>query len=614
METTSLDKASLLILERIQTMEDNLLQRMENATGCQNTAPMIDKPTATVHRPKTTRLNMWPNGDIIMSWNILKDAVARCGQHRHWELYRHELTSGSDIPGLTPGPSPSIKAEFVSSEIATDAFYSEPIVPDETAASPSAPRSPDITTSLIRNYVVNIHSKSPILDLEFLKKLEEQLLENNQLAVWPVHKELPAGLQPSDMAILLLVLALGEVSPKTSPQSKPLKQSYYITLALPWLGVTAFGNAPPMKDLQAQLLLASYYMWTLKPWRAWSHAETAAAKAETILLRYPGILEQKLSHRVLWAVAKMQLELTEEIYPHLGLMKPGRLGQLIQSTPIPPPPLQPFEWPSIGPQLDTDTWYYYLAETSSRRLVERIKAELYNNENDAVGAVSSITASYRLACEFERQINEWMSSLPEDLRAASQPFESSLATASDLEQSTKQRMRKVLIDRQGQLLMLVFRPFLAALANDNYQPDESINVNESLLKGGAKYVHYAMKFLAQQYEQPVRHYGCWLLARNIWSTVLSLIAACHIPAVVNRMDLGEMASPNTDSIMLDSPMSHGSFASSVYGGPFCQKALEACQEAHRLLRLWDGESPSLSFCSDQLWALIADAQWHIKAY
>ena len=115
----------------------------------------------------------------------------------------------------------------------------------------------------------------------------------------------------------------------------------------------------------------------------------------------------------------MQLELTEEIYPHLGLLKPGRLGQLIQSTPIPPPPPQPFEWPSIGSQLDTDTWYYYLAETSSRRLVERIKAELYSGKPFTALCVSdfdacieefigsSITTSYPLACEFERQINEW---------------------------------------------------------------------------------------------------------------------------------------------------------------------------------------------------------------
>lgn len=63
--------------------------------------------------------------------------------------------------------------------------------------------------------MANIHSKSPILDLEYLKKLEEHLLENNHLPLWPVHKELPAGLQPSDMAVLLLVLAWGEISPKS---------------------------------------------------------------------------------------------------------------------------------------------------------------------------------------------------------------------------------------------------------------------------------------------------------------------------------------------------------------------------------------------------------------
>ncbi|CCT66576.1 uncharacterized protein FFB20_14638 [Fusarium fujikuroi] len=541
-----------------------------------------------------------------MSWNVLREPITRCGQHRYWETYRNELLLNPDGGSETPGPSPSIKAEFVRSDATTDPLDHDQVMSDDRQVD-STPESANLTASLIRNYVVNIHSKSPILDLDFLKDLEDRLLKDRELQNWPVQKALPAGLQPPDMTILLLVLALGEVSARASPEKQPLGQSHYMTLALPWLGVTAFSNGSTIKDLQAHLLLASYQMWILRPWKAWCYVETAAAKAETMLLRYPDILEQKLSHRVLWATAKMQLELTEEIYPHLGLLKPGRLGQLIQSTPIPPPPPQPFEWPSIGSQLDTDTWYYYLAETSSRRLVERIKAELYSEE--IIG--SSITTSYPLACEFERQINEWMSSLPADLRFASQlSSEFSPGTIETLEQSFKHRMRKVLVDRQGQLMMLVFRPFLAALADAHSDTNEPDAHPDALLKGTAKYLHYTIKFLHQQSEQPVRHYGCWLLARNVWSAAVSLIAACYLPNVIHHMDSSEPEIQNSD---IASPMSQGSVMPTVFGGTFSRCALDACQHAYQQLRLWDKESASLSYCADQLWALIVDAQWHDRS-
>lgn len=187
-------------------------------------------------------------------------------------------------------------------------------------------------------------------------------------------------------------------------------------------------------------------------------------------------------------------------------------------------------------------------------------------------------------------------------------------TAFNLEQAIKQRIRKVLVDRQGQLLMLVFRPFLSALADAEHDTDEPMTGNDDsknpLLKGTARYLHFAIKFLVQQNEQPVRHYGCWLLARNIWSTALSLIAACHIPAVVRYMASEEIISQSIDSGMSLSPMSHESFVSNLSRGTFVQKALDACQDAHRLLKLWEGESKSLSFCADQLWTLIVDAKWH----
>lgn len=207
-----------------------------------------------------------------------------------------------------------------------------------------------------------------------------------------------------------------------------------------------------------------------------------------------------------------------------------------------------------------------------------------------------------------------MSSLPPDLQATSQlASEGSPATENTLEDTIKQTMRKVLSDRKGQLLMLVFRPFLAAIADSSHEvnrPDgHGLSNTDPLLKGTVKYLHHALNFLPQQREPPVRHYGCWLLARNIWSTALSLVAACYLPDVICHLNGDGLGNQSFESPMEASPVMYGTPVA-ITGDSFSQSALDACQGACRLLRCWDKESPSLSFCADQLWALVVDAQWH----
>jgi hypothetical protein len=208
-----------------------------------------------------------------------------------------------------------------------------------------------------------------------------------------------------------------------------------------------------------------------------------------------------------------------------------------------------------------------------------------------------------------------MSSLPPDLQAASQlASEGSPVAASTLEDTIKQTMRKVLSDRKGQLLMLVFRPFLAAIADVSHETNrpegQGLSNTDPILRGTVKYLYHALDFLSQQREQPVRHYGCWLLARNIWSAALSLVAACYLPDVVCHLDGGELGNQSFGSPMEASPIAYGTPVIRITGDSFTQSALDACQGACRLLRCWDNESPSLSFCADQLWALVVDAQWH----
>ncbi|KAL6357234.1 hypothetical protein LRP88_07392 [Fusarium phalaenopsidis] len=199
-----------------------------------------------------------------------------------------------------------------------------------------------------------------------------------------------------------------------------------------------------------------------------------------------------------------------------------------------------------------------------------------------------------------------MGSLPADFQALPQPTPDDSRTEEDFfVLLTKQRTQKILRNRQGQLLMLVFRPFLAALADAESEPEASYRSTiRPLLDGTKKYLYHAMTFLTQQAKEPERHYGCWLLARNIWSTALSLVAAGHIPVVVQHMGEAELEVQQAGHI------NEAYHTSRHVGNAFYTRALDAAEGACGILRRWENESPSLSFCADQLWALILDLQRH----
>lgn len=74
----------------------------------------------------------------------------------------------------------------------------------------------------------------------------------------------------------------------------------------------------------------------------------------------------------------MQLELSEELQMHRPSQKTSKLRTFMTFSHLPEPPKEAFSWPGLSSNIGTETWYYYLAETSSRRLIERIKAELYS--------------------------------------------------------------------------------------------------------------------------------------------------------------------------------------------------------------------------------------------
>jgi hypothetical protein len=285
--TCRLDRASVLILEHLKTMEAKILEQLDNTLTSRVVAAPTETPEHVATMSRNTRDSTWMNGDVVMTWNALYDPIVKCGLQQVWGAYRKALHDHDDgETSLAPGLSPSIQAElsmeFPRSE-------SNMLTPRTIPVEAPSPFDPIHVTKLLESYVVNIHSKSPILDLDTLRNLRDQLLALGINHSGTIAEGLPPGFGVSDMVISLLVLSLGEIATQKQPDAASLMQSRYIDIAYPWLGVMKFGTENAVKELQAQVLLTNYCMWALKPWEAWCHIDAAACAAEKLLLRSVGV-------------------------------------------------------------------------------------------------------------------------------------------------------------------------------------------------------------------------------------------------------------------------------------------------------------------------------------
>lgn len=156
-------------------------------------------------------------------------------------------------------------------------------------------------------------------------------------------------------------------------------------------------------------------------------------------------------------------------------------------------------------------------------------------------------------------------------------------------ESTRIAMHRVLRNRKGQLLMLIFRPYMAVLAKQHpTDGDFTMPVSVTLLGGAKRYVYHAINFLEQQPEHLERHYGVWLLARNIWSCALSLITVLHMDVLIEFLISQEV-----------DPTSRAAALEGLQG-----TILSAVASAAKLLQQWGRESPSLAFCAEQIDCLL----------
>ncbi|PVH98506.1 hypothetical protein DM02DRAFT_45887 [Periconia macrospinosa] len=166
-----------------------------------------------------------------------------------------------------------------------------------------------------------------------------------------------------------------------------------------------------------------------------------------------------------------------------------------------------------------------------------------------------------------------------------------------LRPSAKDGMRKILLNRKTQLHMLVFRPFLEFFAGKQLEVlILPASQREHLLFGAQKCITYTLRFLQRQPRLAERHYGSWLLARNVWSGGLTLVAACNTPTVLKHLS----SVPTAMEVNASSESYQLSYSNMMSTGEL------ACS----LLRQWEHESPSLSHCATILSSLIIETRRH----
>lgn len=269
-------------------MEENILRHMATTTGLEPSIILSDPQTPDCNVIPFLSNVLWPNGDIVMTLNSMSTLVSQLPDSRSILAFNDEIAQSYDTERIpTISISPTIRPRRAHVD-----FSGPQSSQSERALSSPAPfqeiqqsqMTAEWISMRVRDYIVGIHSTSPILDLEYLRKLADLCMAGCVDYHTAKINLLPLDLQAADVAIFLLVLALGELTTLETPRDKHIGFNNCMELALPWLGFARFGSY--IKELQSQLLLSSYFMWTLRHWDAWCVVEAMASKAEQVLLRF----------------------------------------------------------------------------------------------------------------------------------------------------------------------------------------------------------------------------------------------------------------------------------------------------------------------------------------
>jgi hypothetical protein len=204
-----------------------------------------------------------------------------------------------------------------------------------------------------------------------------------------------------ESCIVLLVLALGQASVAGSISRVPAPHDppglQYFTAA--WSLLPGMMTSHGVLATQCHLLAAAYLFYLVRPLEAWGLLSTTSTKLQLLLMAPSRIPpeQRELTERIYWNVLLFESDLLAELdLPHSGVFQhedsiglPGGFDGDKHDT--------------AGP----DNLWYFLAEISLRRLLNRVVQLIYSPDSAVTTANLGPVVN-----ELDFQLNQWYENLP----------------------------------------------------------------------------------------------------------------------------------------------------------------------------------------------------------
>ncbi|KAL4937118.1 hypothetical protein BDV06DRAFT_227259 [Aspergillus oleicola] len=388
---------------------------------------------------------------------------------------------------------------------------------------------------LIHNFLVNVHSKNPILNPSTLKHLArgmatEGLGWNEESCLVSIACGLASLAEPFEFQP---VRDRSETS-ASNARDYGTAELYYAA-ARKRIGMVSTS----LLAIQCTYLMGVYEMYTLRPLKAWlsftqacnmfsaHNLTTSTSSSSPPLHDAETQTRRRLEQMLYWTCVKSECEAREELdlpasslgttdFPDYFPSPPGGTpvpegggddGSLLQSS------------ASVLDTLSQQSWFFYLSEIAGRRLANRIRNALYYGEPRDWLAMS-IKRIRRVAEELDSQVTKWSEHVPFSLQF-------------DGEEEVPDEFTWVMRVRLLQLRERLCRPFLfilihrynggrgaGAAVNDDYEQEDVVTAfaHKCLLCAVI-----AIRYLVNKH----RHLGSWHSMRQIFTLSLVILAAAE---------------------------------------------------------------------------------------
>ncbi|KAK1517164.1 vegetative cell wall protein gp1 [Colletotrichum costaricense] len=374
---STFDPASLAILDRLNHVVSLLETRPELPAAQVVSAPPIPStlsPTS-IHGPQTSTSvtidenlshpsDDLPEDEVMIRLDIPDSAAARsnCEAILRWPIFR--------------GYAPETESFILELEDG-DAESSHRSQPVRSRNLGRGVQEDDFTV-LSKKFLAYVHVKNPVLDVTDFKATPESMRSS--------------------------------VSTTTDPDTA---QAYYLA-AKKRLGLLE----PSLLQIQCLFFCAVFEMYSLRPLQGWFYFNQASVQFKNLYWRraqrrnWQSISQKtrRLEQRLYWSCMKSECELRCEIpLPPSGITGLG-YPDLFPSPPseVASPAAQPSALDILEDDIQPEeekSWFYYLAEISSRRMINRaISIFGYNGEQAWTRDIAKVLEKSE---EFDEHINLW---------------------------------------------------------------------------------------------------------------------------------------------------------------------------------------------------------------